>query len=457
MKSALSLFICMAFIGPGLHAQNIVVDGVALANAGGKPTNCAVNSYRLKGTAAASGSCVSLTSNTFDAGALWVCDPINLNESFKVYFEANFDSFNSGDGMAFVLQNEGVPVTLGAEGGGLGYSLGNLTGCIPFGDCIISPSVVVELDIWDNSAAVWDAANPGLGTINDIPCDHASIQTNGIQLTSNALVPPTCLLPGGVDVTDGLNHDVCIIWDVINLQYSVYFDTALVVVYNGDIRTNFGTPTSVFWGFTAGSGGATQDQRVCNVDMLTNIANPFCTVTPLPVEMSSFSGHSEEAINVLEWVTESEHNSDFFAVERSADAKQFSEFAQVDAAGTSVQKLYYSVRDDSPFSGVTYYRLKQVDEDGQFEYSETIALDNRHHADITVFPSPADNIVTVTLVEDPEMTIPVVVRNAVGKTVRVTEFDQRVEIVDVSALPSGIYFITMIIDGEPTVQKFCVK
>ena len=48
-------------------------------------------------------------------------------------------------------------------------------------------------------------------------------------------------------------------------------------------------------------------------------------------------------------------------------------------------------------------------------------------------------------------------RNAVGKTVHVTEFDQRVEIVDVSALPSGIYFITMIIDGEPTVQKFCVK
>ncbi len=272
----------MACVAPALYAQNIVVDGVTLANAGGSPTNCSANSYKLKGTAAANGSCVSLTSNTFDAGALWVCDPINLNESFKVYFEANFDSFNSGDGIAFVLQNEGVPTTLGAEAGGIGYSLGNLTGCIPFGDCIISPSVTVELDIWDNSGAVWDVGNPGLGTINDISCDHASIQTNGVQLMSNALVPPTCLLPSGVDVTDGLNHDVCIIWDVVNLQYSVYFDSALVVVYNGDIRTNFVTPASVFWGFTAGSGGATQNQRVCNVDMLTNIANPFCTCT-LPI------------------------------------------------------------------------------------------------------------------------------------------------------------------------------
>ena len=98
---ALLMVVLLTFYGFG---QNVVVDGVALANAGGGPGNCTANGYKLKGTAVGIGSCASLTQSTFDAGAMWICDPINLNESFKVYFEANFDAFNSGDGIAFVLQ-----------------------------------------------------------------------------------------------------------------------------------------------------------------------------------------------------------------------------------------------------------------------------------------------------------------------------------------------------------------
>lgn len=276
MKLLFSCLISIASLSNMTFAQNVLVDGVPLANAGGAPGNCTVGGYKLVGTAIGSGSCVSLTQSTFSSGALWVCDPINLNESFKLYFEANFGAINSGDGLAFVLQAEGVPQQLGGQGGGMGYSLGNLGGCIPPGDCTIDPSVTVEFDTWDNSGAFWDPSNPGLGTMNEISCDHASIQTNAVQLASNALVPPTCLLPGGLAVTDGLNHDICLIWDVATLQYSVYFDSALVVTYNGDIRTNFVDPTTIYWGFTAGSGGANQNQQICNVDLQTNVVNPLC-------------------------------------------------------------------------------------------------------------------------------------------------------------------------------------
>lgn len=281
----------------GSFAQNITVDGVSLSNSGGTPSTCSTNGYKLKGTATSSGGCVSLTQSTFDAGGLWVCDPINLNQSFKVHFEANFDAFNSGDGIAFVLQTEGVPDVLGGEGGGLGYTFGNLTGCIPAGNCNIDPSVVIEFDIWNNAADFWDVSNPALGTINDIACDHATILVDGNQTSGGTLAGPSCLLPGGINVTDGQFHDVCIIWDVTNLEYSIYFDSALVTSYNGDIRTNFLNPASVSWGFTAGSGGANQNQRVCNVDMVTNPSNPSCTCsTPVasyaPVPASMCSGES---------------------------------------------------------------------------------------------------------------------------------------------------------------------
>ncbi len=294
MRQIVSILTAFFFFAWPFHAQNVVVNGTTLVNSGGGVNTCVANGFKLVGTAQTQGACASLTQNTFDAGGMWICDPINLNQSFKLYFEANFDAFNSGDGMAFVLQTEGVPNVLGGEGGGIGYSYGNLGGCLPTGNCNIDPSVIVEFDIWDNSADLWNTALPALGNINDISCDHATILVDGNQSASGSLAGPSCLLPPNGMVTDGQLHDVCIIWDVPNLQYSVYFDSVLVTTYNGDIRTNFANPASVNWGFTAGSGGANQNQRVCNVDMNTNVTNPSCTCivpiasySPVPVEICS--------------------------------------------------------------------------------------------------------------------------------------------------------------------------
>ena len=133
------------------------------------------------------------------------------------------------------------------------------------------------MDIWDNSADTWDVGNPGLGTINDLSCDHASIQVDADQSSSGTIAGPTCLLPAGADVTTGSNYSVCIVWDVANLEYSVYFDGALLFTYNGDIRSEFSDPTNVFWGFTGGSGGAALSLEVCNAVMLTNTTLLACT------------------------------------------------------------------------------------------------------------------------------------------------------------------------------------
>ena len=295
MLKVLVLIATLLFAGI-LSGQVMTLNGTTVNQSGGGPNDCNAGGYKLKGQANIVGNCISFTQLPFQNAAIWACDVLDLNQSFKLTFQANFDNINTGDGIAFVLQSEGVPTVLGGQGGGIGYSVGNQTGCLG-GDCIIDPSVVVEFDIWDNSADFWDMSNPGLGNINDISCDHVSIQRGGVQLSSNALVPPACLLPGGTNVTNGLTYDVCIAWDVATLEYKVYFDSNLVANYNGDIRTNFPNPSSVFWGYTAASGGGATNLQVCNVAMQTNSPSPSCLCVPpvataTPSSLSICSGQT---------------------------------------------------------------------------------------------------------------------------------------------------------------------
>ena len=201
----------------------------------------------------------------FQQGAVWVCNTISLYQSFKLNFKANFGADQlTGDGIAFVLQGEGLDV-LGGTGGGMGYAPGNPINC-QGGGCPIDPSVSVEFDTYNGSS---------FGD-NDIPCNHSSIQIDGSTSSSATISGPSCLLPSGNSVVDGNDHEICITWNPFALQYRVYFDDALVNAYNGDIRTFFTSPSAVYWGFTSSSGGATQIHSICEIDMQTSIPSPTC-------------------------------------------------------------------------------------------------------------------------------------------------------------------------------------
>lgn len=95
----------------------------------------------------------------------------------------------------------------------------------------------------------------------------------------------------------------------------------------------------------------------------------------LPIELLSFTGRKAGKENVLEWLTASEHNNDYFSLERSADALDFYEIVKVDGAGNSSLLISYARNDETPLAGISYYRLKQTDFDGRSAYSNVIALD----------------------------------------------------------------------------------
>ncbi|MEI6489781.1 MAG: T9SS type A sorting domain-containing protein [Bacteroidota bacterium] len=174
--------------------------------------------------------------------------------------------------------------------------------------------------------------------------------------------------------------------------------------------------------------------------------------TPLPIELTSFTGHSEGVINKLEWITMSELNNNFFTLEHSKDAVNFSAFTTLKGAGNSISTIYYSTYDYEPFDGITYYRLKQTDYDGNFTYSDIIYIENGLDK-ITVentYPNPTNSILNVDFYTPLEGNISIDILAYNGQLVQhETKFisvgNSSIK-TNVSTLSSGIYFVKVMFD-----------
>jgi hypothetical protein len=121
----------------------------------------------------------------------------------------------------------------------------------------------------------------------------------------------------------------------------------------------------------------------------------FFVGTPLPLRFLSFSANSQASHVDLRWETAGEVNTSHFLVERSADGNQWTSLGRVESRNTTGQHRY-AYRDSLPLAGSSYYRLKQVDRDGQFTYSRILAL-NRRTLMVRLYPNPAGSFVQLEL------------------------------------------------------------
>jgi hypothetical protein len=95
---------------------------------------------------------------------------------------------------------------------------------------------------------------------------------------------------------------------------------------------------------------------------------------PLPIELVRFIGQCGGDEITISWTTWTETNNDFFTVERSLNGTDFEVVDVIEGAGNSNQPLSYEVKDLMPYSGTSYYRLKDTDFSGKSTYSEVIAV-----------------------------------------------------------------------------------
>lgn len=169
----------------------------------------------------------------------------------------------------------------------------------------------------------------------------------------------------------------------------------------------------------------------------------------LPVTWAGFDVVTTEAGNELIWKTASEQNTDFFQVEYSYDSKQWSVVSdRIAAAGNSADSRMYNYT-HSNFEPFVYYRIKQVDLDGKFDYSG-IKLAKRSAGPsfvVKVYPIPMenDNIVNVSVKGIDKSPMNISMKDMTGKVIRNINFKPSSEIVgesfDMSPLTPGIYFI----------------
>ncbi|NQX97131.1 MAG: T9SS type A sorting domain-containing protein [Flavobacteriales bacterium] len=178
----------------------------------------------------------------------------------------------------------------------------------------------------------------------------------------------------------------------------------------------------------------------------------FVTVTlavPLPITLLNFDGEKQNnKTNLLKWATSSEINNDFFTLEKSANAINFNEIGTVSGAGNSNTQISYQFIDDAPFNGMNYYRLKQTDFDGGFEYFNTIALNN-NIANTNIFT--ANNTLQINLnneIEDGNIEI----YDAVGRIVYSDNITTN-KTINTANFNAGIYIIKITTPTSNIIQK----
>lgn len=110
--------------------------------------------------------------------------------------------------------------------------------------------------------------------------------------------------------------------------------------------------------------------------------------SPLPVSLQNFTVQKQEGASKLIWTTTSETNSDRFEIERSNDSKIWNKIAVILAGKNSSAVSHYSFTDDQPFMGQNLYRLKMIDQDETFSYSQIHNLSFDSNGKTYIYPNP---------------------------------------------------------------------
>ena len=160
-----------------------------------------------------------------------------------------------------------------------------------------------------------------------------------------------------------------------------------------------------------------------------------------------------------EWVTASEINNDFFTVEKSRSGIDFSPVGIVDGAGSSTLTLEYELKDEGPYNGISYYRLKQTDYDGKFSYSPIVAVKVKHSTAeiISVLAQKETGSIEVKISFVESSNARLIIQDVNGKIVYEVEISGNAEILTLPVnlnISSGLYFVRLITAKENLIKKF---
>ena len=275
-----------------------------------------------------------------------------------------------------------------------------------------------------------------------------SISFGGACATGTAVIGPNADFTGSLDVT-------CMVYTSIktcptaNSTYLwSYGDGGTSTGMNGSHTYSTTGTYTVSYQVTDALGCIATSSQTLNVGCL-----------PLPISLTRFTGEVVDNEVQLAWTTETELNNDYFTIERSKDGKVFEVAGLIDGAGNSTLVNNYNMQDRKPYSGTSYYRLKQTDYDGESTFSKTIAVNIiAAFEDIIVFPNPVQNWSYLSFRATNDKDATVVVHDISGREVlnenySIVKGDNKFTL-NTNELNQGMYFLTLTNGVENITIKF---
>lgn len=215
-------------------------------------------------------------------------------------------------------------------------------------------------------------------------------------------------------------------------------------------------------------GNVTSGNLGFNPDFNTLAGGPyFSSAYPLPVELVSFNANPLGSDVTLNWTTASELNNAGFEIERSQNGLDFTQIGFVTGKGNSAELNSYSYTDLALKNGKYFYRLKQVDYDGSFEYSKIIQTEivfSPAQFELTQnYPNPFNPTTTIKFSVPADDNANLTVFNALGQEVAIlfngeVKAGTQYEVTfDAKSLSSGVYFYRLKSSANTSVKKMIIN
>ena len=193
-------------------------------------------------------------------------------------------------------------------------------------------------------------------------------------------------------------------------------------------------------------------------------ANAFCSCTTLSVSSITLQGERLDENTVkLDWKTVGELNTKGFDIERSfGNSSAFVKVAYSFPLNTTLYEKKYVANDPNNFEGTSFYRVKEIDINGKFTYSNTVHVNGKQTGEmLAVYPNPAHDIILLSITSNKIGSGSISYLDAAGKKVKSQLVDLKKGVnntnVDISLLASGTYIVRLARPGEKDMVTKFVK
>lgn len=369
-----------------------------------------------------------------------ITDDVSMNNNVSIQV-LNGESFGIGNLTAgnnnILTIAAGGTLTLGAPGNLKVLNAGNNLTINVAGTLVIYGDVTIPNNL------IWSVTGAGSVTI-----------TGNVTLSNNASITVNGNLSIGGNISGGANTTLTVNGNMAVAGNFTFANNTNVTV-NGPGSIDVGGTTTVGGGggtsLNLNGGGTFHSHGVCSGPAA------FCTSSGLPLTLVSFSAHPQGGYVRVKWSTESELNVDYFAVQRSAEGKDFYDIGTVRSGGVNFSGGDYTYQDAQPIFGKAYYRLKEVDLNGQATFLRVVLVDFLAEKSVLFYPNPVSNgQLSLSANFDTSSSYRVSIFDLTGRVLK--EFtDNRADLkITMDAAP-GLYFVRFESHDYHTVSKIVVK